>query len=279
MNQEIRKQIAGMNYAYWHYPFDYFLDSMNRIGLENIEIWGGSPHFDIEDFSSAQIRALRRNIADHQLKIVCYTPEQVNYPVNIAAREGDIRARSVGYFIKNIEVCAELGCPMIVAGPGWGYLNEPKQEAWSRSLDSLKTLAEKAQKLKIIIALEPLTTISSNLINYAAELSKMLDDLNEPNVKGMLDIGQMSILNETVDDYYEVLGAKGPIHVHLIDGRPTGHMAFGDGNLPLCYDYFRLLERGYRGYMTMEINDRFYFLDPEKAFRQSIDMMEIWLKR
>ena len=41
----IREQFAVMNNAYRRYSFSYFLDSMERLGLYQIDLWGGSPHF------------------------------------------------------------------------------------------------------------------------------------------------------------------------------------------------------------------------------------------
>ena len=277
MKDLVKKRVAGMNCAYGHYPFEYFLDSMVRVGLENIELWGGSPHFYPSDLSREQFSQKKRQIRSRELKLVCYTPEQVSYPVNIAAEEDYIRTRSLDYFTKSIQTAAELEAPLMVIVPGWGYLSQDKKPAWERSRQGLTQLAREAKKLGVTLALEPLTTISSNLINYTKELGQMLDEVNEPALKGMLDVGQMSILNETVEDYYHVLGEEGLVHVHMVDGNPTGHMAFGDGALPLADYYSQIMKHGYRGHFSLEINDRKYFAQPEKAFRQSLDVMEQWL--
>ena len=37
-------QLAVMSVQYVQYTFDYFLDSMDRCGIHNIDLWGGSPH-------------------------------------------------------------------------------------------------------------------------------------------------------------------------------------------------------------------------------------------
>lgn len=279
MKDLINKRIAGMNCAYGHYPFEYFLDSMVRLGIKNIELWGGSPHFYPDDLSREKFLQKKREISNRGLSIVCYTPEQVSYPVNIAAEEDYIRMRSLDYFIRSIQTAAELEAPLMVIVPGWGYLSQDKKQAWEYSRQGLVKLARKAMELGITLALEPLTTISSNLINYAKELGQMLDDVNEPTLKGMLDVGQMGILDETVNDYYEVLGEERLVHVHLVDGSPTGHMAIGDGILPLRDSFCQLINRGYQGYFSLEINDRKYFAEPEEAFRKSLNEMEQWFKQ
>ncbi|GGQ27832.1 hypothetical protein GCM10010266_58790 [Streptomyces griseomycini] len=54
--------------------------------------------------------------------------------------------------------------------------------------------------------------------------------------------------------------------MHLIDGRPTGHLAWGDGGLPLS-DCLRALERqGHDGWMVFELfGDGTCALDPRAA--------------
>ena len=71
-----RSQIAGMNLSYRYFSFDYFLDSMERIGFQSVEIWGASPHFYVPDLTPSDIRAAAKKIKDHGLRIVCFTPEQ-----------------------------------------------------------------------------------------------------------------------------------------------------------------------------------------------------------
>lgn len=36
-------RFAGMNITFRHFPFNYFLDSMEQLGINNIELWAGEP--------------------------------------------------------------------------------------------------------------------------------------------------------------------------------------------------------------------------------------------
>ena len=40
-----RSQLAAMNMVYNRYSFTYFLDSLERMGVGQFELWAGSPHF------------------------------------------------------------------------------------------------------------------------------------------------------------------------------------------------------------------------------------------
>lgn len=268
-------RFAFMSYPYCHYTFEYFLKDMDRFGIKNIEIWGGSPHLYYKDVTPDSLQRMKNEIESHHIKVVAYTPEQVLYPYNIAAREPKIRKRSIEYFKENIRIATILGSPLMIVSAGWGYLDESKGEALKRSCDSLKIVSEYAMEYGITLALEPLTKISSNLINYAAELAEMISDVSSPALAGMLDVGQMAILGETVEDYFNALGRQ-LVHIHVMDGKPEGHLAFGDGILPVEHYVNEALRLGYNGYFSMEMNDRRYYLQPDIAIQQSIKAMKNW---
>ena len=79
-----KRQIAGMNLVYKFYSFDYFLDAMERLGYESIELLPNAPHFYVPDLSASDMSAIRQKIHDHHLTTICYTPDQCSYPVNIS---------------------------------------------------------------------------------------------------------------------------------------------------------------------------------------------------
>jgi len=248
---------------------------MENFQIKYIEIWGGSPHLYYEDITQEKLCKIKDKIASRGMKISAFTPEQVLYPYNIAAREPEIRKRSIEYFKKNIQIAVELEAPILLINAGWGYLDESKEEAWKRSMESLSIIAEYALKHEITLALEPLTKISSNLINYSDELAQMISEVKSPVLSGMLDVGQMAILGETVEDYFKALG-KSPVYIHIMDGKPEGHLAFGDGILPVEHYINEAIRLGYEGYFAMEINDRRYYLEPDYAIGKSLEKLKSW---
>lgn len=38
-------QVAVMGVQYFHYTLDYYLNSMHRCGVKNLDLWGASPHY------------------------------------------------------------------------------------------------------------------------------------------------------------------------------------------------------------------------------------------
>jgi len=276
MTKISRSQITGMNFHYLHYPLDYFLDSMVRYQFEQIELWGAAPHCYVEDLSLSDINRIKRNIVSRELRVVCFTPEQCMYPINLAAKEKEIRERSVRYFQKSMEASVELEAPMVLATAGWGYRNEQREEAWKRACDSLQQLAAFAEQMGVVLALEPLQRTESNLICDLASLVEMLESIRSPSVKGMVDTVAMAVEGEEMGSYFERL-QDDFLHIHFVDGKPGGHLAWGDGNLPLKSYLDTVQKYNYSGALTLEFTSPKYLENPDQAVEATLRQLEPYL--
>lgn len=256
------RQITGSNFAYQHLPFERFLDDMADLGREKLELWGIAPHFHIPRLTDADARSVRRLAAARGLRTHCLTPEQVMYPVNVASPVPWLRTESIRMFRRAAQLCAELGAELLLVTPGRGDENEPADVAWRRSVEAVGDIAAYADTLGVECVLEPLQRVESNLVNDYRTLAAMTGEIGAANLGAVLDTVAMAVAGETVDDAFDALGDR-IRHVHLIDGRPAGHLAWGDGELPLA-DYLAALDRRqYGGYMTFELfGDGGYAHDP-----------------
>ncbi|WP_144550469.1 sugar phosphate isomerase/epimerase [Bacillus sp. X1(2014)] len=271
-----RSQITGMNFHYLHFPLDYFLDAMVKYEFEKIELWGAAPHLYVEELSLAEIHAIKKGIDQRGLEVVCFTPEQCMYPINLAAKEPAIRERSIAYFKKSIEAAIELEAPMVLVTAGWGYRNEGRQEALNRTQDSLEQLSSYAEKQGIILALEPLQKIESNLITTLPELKEMLGTVSSPHLKGMVDTIPLAVEGEELASYFEQL-QDDFVHIHFIDGNPSGHLAWGDGSLPLEKYMKTLGDYNYNRALTLEFTSSQYLIDPNEAVEKSLRSLAPYL--
>lgn len=168
-------RIAPMNVLYKFFSLDYFLDAVVRNNCRTIELWGGAPHIDIEEITSEEVGHLKKRITGRNLQVCSLTPETGLYPVNIASGDKLTRKRSEAYLMKALEVAAEMGIPLMQVTSGGGYYNEPVDEAWGRSVDTLGRIVLRAEALGIELALEPLSRHESNLVYDTAALSRMLE--------------------------------------------------------------------------------------------------------
>lgn len=264
-------QFVGANFAFQHHRFEYFLEAMSELGFGAVELWGVAQHLDLFHETDARVAQVRNQLDAHGLAVVCLTPEQVMYPVNIASGDPELRAASLHRFRRAADICVGLGAPHLFVTPGRGYEDEPRADAWRRSADSLREIAEYAGSLGVTCLLEPLQRVESNLVLDSRDLRGMLDDVGRDDVGVVLDTVAMASAGETVADYVEAFGSR-IAHVQLVDGTPTGHLAWGEGSLPLDQYVTELAQYGYTGTVTFELfGDGSYALDPLTAWRRCAD--------
>src|ERR1700731_2874503 len=112
------------------YPLDLALEKIRAAGYEGIELWGGQLHGYILDLVSAVDgefvlnESLVARIASlcrmNELQIVCYTPEQVLYPLNVLIDAADpldgprMRRTSRRLLELSVDVAVALGCGRVV---------------------------------------------------------------------------------------------------------------------------------------------------------------------
>lgn len=264
-------QIAAANYPYYKYSLEYALESIQRIGADKMEFYACYPHLHVDDAGISEVRAVKKQIKNHGLTPICFTPEQCLYPVNIAAKDITARKRSIDVYVKSMEFATELDITLCQFLAGFGCLDEKDDDIWKRAAESVSYLARIAEGYGITIVLETspkeftVTDSSSNIL-------RMIEEVNSPAVQGMIDTATLGFSNETVEDQIQRLG-KHLYHVHIEDGVPNGHFAIGDGNLPLAHMMDELDKAGYTHYLSLEIlNDR-YRRSPEEAMKKSYDWM------
>lgn len=144
---------------------------------------------------------------------------------------------------------------------GWGYFNEDREQAWARSREMLSELADYAATKNIRLAMESLRPEESNLATTLSDVKRMLDEVNHPNLKAMIDTTAMGVAGETIDQWFECLGDD-IIHMHFIDGNPYGHLVWGDGTHNLESFIESLNKWHYEGYLGQELTEFRYFKDP-----------------
>ncbi|GAA4658670.1 sugar phosphate isomerase/epimerase family protein [Arthrobacter cryoconiti] len=270
MNDDKRAdpRFCGSNFAYQYFPFTHFLNDMVELGRSKLELWGIAPHLSVPELARNGASHISKQLRERELVVHCFTPEQVMYPINLAAEEPWLLASSRQSMEEAIHVAAQLESPLMLVTAGRGYEHRNIAPAWERALESLGILADKAHREGISLLLEPLQRSESNIVTTAAELDKMLGEIGRANVQVVLDTVAVTVAGDSVEDYLRRF-KKRIGHVHLVDGKPSGHLAWGDGYLPLA-DYVSHLEgSGYQGQYTFELFGD-YANDPRAAFQRCL---------
>ncbi len=266
-------QFSAMNILHGRFSLEYFLDGMKEIGFDNIEFWGAAPHYNYAAPQREQQDHIKKLFRDRGLNMICFTPEQCIYPFNIAACDDLIRKMSVNYFLRCIEDTAGFGCSTMMVTPGWGNFDEPAGEAWERSVESMDALLSKAKREGILLVYEILQKSESNLVTDLKTLKRMMKNFDSPYMACCVDTVPMCCAGETLQDYFEEF--KDRIrHIHLNDGNPSGHLAWGNGTQNLT-EHLRILDMyEYKGFITFETCDGNFALNPNDAFRQDYEAVK-----
>lgn len=110
----------------------------------------------------------------------------------------------------------------------------------------------------------------SNLGYNLSTLQKMLKELNHAAIGEMIDTIPMALAEEHPAQYLDSLGDR-LVHVYFIDGAPRGHFAWEDGILDMNV-YLEEFDRyEYSGYLSLEITDGRYFINPSVSIKQSVE--------
>lgn len=273
-----KTQVSVMNIQYRYFTLEKFLNDAVENHVSNVELWGAMPFFNIEDMTYQEVKKVRHDIESRGLKLVCLTPEQCVYPINLAAPTEDARRRSLKFFENHLRAAGELGTDKMLVTTGYGYFDESNhEEAWKWARDGIYNLAELAKVHGITLALEVLRRDESNLVYDLPTLKRMLDELNHDNVGGMIDTIPMALAGERPEDYLKALGEQ-LVHVHFIDGASRGHLAWGDGVLDMQGYLEEFSRYDYKGYLSLEITDGRYYMNPSESVKQSVDSLYSVLK-
>lgn len=264
--------VAGTNFAYHRVPLTHWLDDMVAMERRDLELWGIAQHVDLLELTVPAVRSLKAELSARGLRVACVTPEQVMYPVNVASDDPAIISRTQRMFRNAAELCAELGGDLVFVTPGWGWEGARIDEAQQRAAAQLHDIAEHAATLGLRCVLEALQRHESNLGVGVEQLAAVLKAADAPALGVALDTVAMATSGESIDDYFSRFGDR-VWHVHLVDGSPGGHRAWGDGTLPLVEYLAALRAADYRGLLTPELFGAPYIFDPTAAHAGNLEII------
>ena len=265
---------AVMTPSYQQYSFDYVLDSIQKIGLHNIDFWGGIPHFYRFDYSEneaqAYLKELRRKAEDRGMRFVIYTPETLAYPYSIADPNKKTVQRTIDFFRMSMDDALTLGTDRLFINTGTGLRDLPVEESMDICIEAIAKICEDAEAKGITMMLEQLQPYESNLCYDIRGIKKIVDAVGSRNLKICVDLVAMDVAGEDLELYYKTFGEEKIGFIHFSDAH---HEICGTGDLPLK-NYIETLEKhDYSSIVDLEINDSIYWFDPHDAHKKTVDYL------
>jgi len=130
--------------------------------------------------------------------------------------------RALEYARPALARAASLGARVIVFGSS-GAKNVPEgfpyDRAWLQIVLLLQTLGPVAAEHDLVIAIEPLNRLESNIVNSVAEGLRLAGDVQHPNVQLLVDYYHLMIEREDPDVVLRAGSAIRHVHVAHVPGR------------------------------------------------------------
>ncbi len=265
------EQFAGSNFHYAKHSLDFFLNSMDRLGIRYIEFYLNYPHLSMFDAGPADVERVAKKIKERNIRLCCTTLEQCGpYPINLATEDDAVRKRSIATMEKVLEYSAVLECPVTQVLGGWASFDLPAEDAWKRVAESFFILTKKAESVGVGMVIEAASKYTTNTIYSVPLIRKMLDEINHPYLNAMLDNCATETAGDDFRDSVALLGSN-LRHMHFADGDPGGHYIPGEGNLPMKSYIDALDDANYKGAISFELYNKKYEFEPELYMKKCFE--------
>ena len=217
---------------------------ISDIGYQGVELFLPSA----EGVDAAHLKELldRNNL---QVGMLAAMADLVKDGITMGDPDAAVRTAFLQRAPSHLELAAELGA-LIPIGFTRGYVRPgttPKDvDGWF--LESLESYGKMARDLGVTLILEPINRHEINYINRVEEALKIVDALNLPNLKLLLDAYHLNI--EEVSIPLSIFAAgKYVAHFHFVDSNrwPPGY-----GHTNMKEIYFCLKKIGYTGFYAVE---------------------------
>lgn len=185
----------GVSTWLWTSPFqtssiDELFSKASKMGYDYIEI-------AVEDPAIIDGEAVKAALTQYNLKaIVCgaFGPTR-----DLTHEDPAIHQNCFKYIEACLDFCA-LWDTKFFAGPMYSAVGkarmvfpEQRKQEWQLAVENLRIVCEMAASRGLEIALEPLNRFESDLVNTAADVLRLIRDINHPAAKIILDGFHMNI--------------------------------------------------------------------------------------
>jgi len=261
-------RFAICNELFKGWDFRRVVEFVAAIGYDGLEIAPFTLAEHVDGISPDRRNEMNLIAADHGLALTALhwllvKPEGLH----VCHPDDTIRARTVDYLKRLIDFCADLGGTTMVFGSPNQRRIPPgvSQEAgWQLALESFAACGEAARRRGVTLCLEALPADLTNLLNTNAEVITMVQTINDPGIRMMLDVKSMCA--EAVPLPENIRSCRGWFHhFHANDANLRGP---GFGPVDFKPILQTLAEVGYQGFVSVEVFD--FTPDPETIARESL---------
>ena len=239
----------GVNAWVWTSPFRRqsceLIARAGRMGFDAFTV-------PVEDPALIDVGAIKQQVADTPLRLNisgAYGPDR-----DLTADDPQLRRNALDYIRQTLNLCEQLGVH-ILGGPAYSAVGKRRQVSaeqreveWQRAVDGLTAAGQMAADYGVTLAIEPLNRFETDLINTAAQVKRLIRDIDLPSVKIHLDTFHMHIEEE---DVYDAIVLAGEDLVYF-DASESHRGTPGTGQVHWSEVFRALRDIGYQGDCVIE---------------------------
>ena len=216
----------GTFFSYWEKDWkgDFFkyVRKAKDLGLDVLEVSAG----ELLNLSKTQLQELNALSKDLNILISSNIGPAKKY--DVASSDPETRKRGIKYLCDIMDSMSVLGSEKLVGvlysfWP-YDYIDLDKEGNWDRGVESCKIMGRHAEALGIDMCLEVVNRFESMILNTAEEAVRYVKEVDNPNVKILLDTFHMNIEEDYIPDAIR----------HA--GKLLGHVHVGESNRKLPFD-------------------------------------------
>lgn len=266
-------KISICNELFVNWDFERIIKYIAMLGYNGIEIAPFTLCDNVKDFTLEQRRSIRRVAENYNIEIVG-THWLLVKPPGLHIFLPEARERTKDYLIELIKFTHDIGGSIMVFGSP-KQRNIPKgiskEKAYEIAKRLFKECSRVAQEYDVTICIEPLSHDQTNFINNAKEAVKLIELVNEPNFKLILDVRSMF---DEKEPHEKIIRKYGKYLAHFHANNDTG---LGPGLGRARYEKIikALLDIGYNGFLSVEVFD--FSLGPRYIAERSIFYLRKYL--
>ena len=225
-NPGLHLNLSWSNWGFGIEPLEVSVARLAKYNIHYIELHGNRYGPDL-GYKTAETKKI---LNDHGIKVagVCgmVSPES-----ELSSNKPHITQRSIDYFRRNIEMCAELGGSYILFNPGAvGRPEKYDDQEMYRASEAIRILGDDFVKHGVRAAIEPVRAAEVSFCHTFAEARQLIEMVNHPGAKHIAgDLYHMLVgeehISATIIQYGDYM-----ITLHMAD---TTRMALGLGSLDL----------------------------------------------
>ncbi|RQP10517.1 sugar phosphate isomerase/epimerase family protein [Parapedobacter defluvii] len=240
----------GVSTWLWTSPFKTedavkLFAKVKQMGFDQIEI-------AVEDPQLIDVNRIRTELSNQELGVIlCGAFGSTR---DLTSDDASLRNTGMDYIIRCLDIAAELGADFF-AGPMYSAVGkarmvpiQQRQLEWSRAVENLQAVCERAADRGLQIALEPLNRFESDLVNTVDDVIRLIKEIDHPAAGICLDMFHMNIEEPDPERAIRVANNR-LLHVQVAEnyrGTP------GSGNASWDAYYRGLDAIGYSGTVSIE---------------------------